>query len=81
MVDCVELLLRFALTARSSSQLTGINHSFAALSPLVSVLGIIDAQGFLFNIIFHHLISCDFFRPTSICLGTLSFLTHLTKFA
>jgi len=39
----------FAFMARSSSQLTGVDHSTAASSPLVSVLGIIDAQASLLS--------------------------------
>jgi len=46
--------------AGSSPQLTGVDHSSAASSPLVSALGIIDAQAsFLYNILFHHL---NFFK-------------------
>jgi len=41
------LLLLSALMAGSSSQLTGVDHSFAASSPLLSVLEIVDAQASL----------------------------------
>jgi len=47
--------LHFALILGSFSQLTGVDHSTAVLSPLVSVLDIIDAQATLFRILFHHL--------------------------
>jgi len=51
------LLIRFVLMAGSSYQLTGVDYSSAASTPLVSVLGIIDAQASLLHILFHHLIT------------------------
>jgi len=68
----------FCLNDRDSSQLTGVGHFFATSSPLVSVLGIIDAQASL-HILFHHFIPRPF-RSSSLHMSWISFHTLLINF-